>query len=56
MNKYISEKDFNFQMKEIQKRNLSMERKRRLDAERKKGLAKPKTPSASKMVDRKSVV
>ena len=50
MNKYISEKDFNFQMKEIQKRNLSMERKRRLDAERKKGLAKPKTPSASKMV------
>jgi hypothetical protein len=50
LNKYISEKDFNFQMKEIQKRNLSMERKRMLDAERKKGLAKPKTPSASKMV------
>lgn len=50
LNKYISEKDFNFQMKEIQKRNLSLERKRKLDEERRKGRTEPKMPSASKMV------
>lgn len=50
LNKYISEKEFHFQMKEIQKRNLSLERKRKLDEERRKGRTEPKMPSASKMV------
>lgn len=50
MNKYISEKEFDFKMKEIQKRNLSMERKRKLDEEKKKGRTGTKAPSASKIV------
>lgn len=48
--KYISEKEFNFRMKEIQKENLSRERARKLKEEKKKGKPKRKLPSTSKLI------
>lgn len=48
--KYISEKEFNFRMKEIQKENLSKERARKLKEEKQKGKQKRKIPSTSKLI------
>lgn len=48
--KYISEKEFNFRMKEIQKENLSKERARKLKEEKQKGKSKRKIPSTSKLI------
>lgn len=48
--KYISEKEFNFRMKEIQKENLSKERARKLKEEKQKGKPKRKIPSTSKLI------
>ncbi len=48
--KHISEKEFNFRMKEIQKENLSRERARKLKEEKKKGKPKRKLPSTSKLI------
>lgn len=48
--KYISEKEFNFRMKEIQKENLSKERARKLKEEKRKGKPKRKIPSTSKLI------
>lgn len=50
MMKYISEKEFNFRMKEIQKENLSKERARKLKEEKMKGKSRRKTPSTSKLI------
>ena len=48
--RYISEKEFNFRMKEIQKENLSKERARKLKDEKRKGKQKRKLPSTSKLI------
>lgn len=48
--RYISEKEFNFRMKEIQKENLSRERARKLKDEKRKGKQKRKLPSTSKLI------
>lgn len=48
--KYISEKEFNFRMKEIQKENLSKERARKLKEEKQKGKPKRRIPSTSKLI------
>lgn len=48
--RYISEKEFNFRMKEIQRENLSKERERRLKYEKQKGKQKLKLPSTSKLI------
>lgn len=48
--KHISEKEFDFRMKEIQKENLSRERARKLKEEKKKSKPKRKLPSTSKLI------
>lgn len=48
--KHISEREFEFRMKEIQKDNLSKERARKLKEERRKGKTKHKLPSTSKLI------
>lgn len=48
--RYISEKEFNFRMKEIQKDNLSKERARKLKEEKRKGRQKRRLPSTSKLI------
>lgn len=48
--RYISEKEFNFRMKEIQKENQSNERARKLKDEKRKGKQKHKLPSTSKLI------
>lgn len=46
----ISEKEFEFRMREIQKDNLSKERARKLKEEKQKGKVKRKLPSTSKLI------
>lgn len=48
--RYISEKEFNTQLKRIQKENESKERARKLKEERDKGRKKIKFPSTSKLI------
>lgn len=48
--KYISEKEFNAQMKRIQRENESKERLRKLKEEKDKGKPKFKLPSTSKLI------
>lgn len=48
--KRISEKEFEFRMREIQKDNLSKERARKLKEEKQKGKVKHKLPSTSKLI------
>ena len=48
--KYLSEKEFNAQMKRIRAANLTKKRKAELKEERKKGKPKKKTFSMSKIV------
>lgn len=47
---YISEKEYNARLKEIQKRNLIKERKRKLKEEENKYKTKIKLPSTSKLI------
>lgn len=46
----ISEKEFEFRMREIKKDNLSKERARKLKEEKQKGMVKHKLPSTSKLI------
>ena len=48
--RYISEKEFNFRMKEIQRENLSKERARKLKEEKQKGKPRRKLLSTSKLI------
>lgn len=48
--RYISEKEFNTQLKRIQKENESKERVRKLKEEKDKGRKKIKFPSTSKLI------
>lgn len=48
--KYISEKEFNAQMKRIQRENESKERLQKLKDEKEKGKKKFKLPSTSKLI------
>ena len=48
--KYLSEREYNFRMKRIQRENLSRERKRMLKAEKRKGKKEHRLPSTSKLV------
>lgn len=48
--RHISEKEFEFRMREIQKDNLSKERARKLKEEKQKGKVKHKLPSTSKLI------
>ena len=48
--KYISEKEYNAQLKQIQRDNESRERARKLKEEKKKGRPKRKLPSTSKLI------
>lgn len=46
----ISEKEYDFRMKEIQRDNLAKERARKLKEEKRKGKIKHKLPSTSKLI------
>lgn len=48
--KYLSEREYNYLMKRIQRENLSKERKRMLKAEKRKSKGSRKSPSTSKLV------